>query len=107
MTFIELLMLLSITTPFGCSMVSGWKADRWHGLLMGLVIGAVLSIVCFYGVRLIRRVIWHHPKLRAPHPGAIWIVASWLLVYALMAWLFGFAILGMFSTEFVIHRFGI
>jgi hypothetical protein len=103
MKFTELMSLIAFTTPFFCSMESGWKADRGFGILVGLVVGLALSVGSFWGVRVFSRWVRHHPKLSAPHPGVAWIGLSWLLCVALFVWIFGFAFFGMWVTKFVIR----
>ena len=103
MTFTELMSLIAFTTPFFCSLESGWKADRGFGILIGLIVGLVLSIGSFGGVRVFSRWVRHYPKLSTPHPGAIWIGVSWLLCVALLVWILGFTFVGMWLTKFVIH----
>jgi hypothetical protein len=103
MTFTELMSLIAFTTPFFCSLESGWKADRGFGILIGLIVGLVLSIGSFWGVRVFSRSVRHHLKLSTPHPGVIWVGVSWFLWVALFVWIFGFAFFGMWFTKFVIH----
>lgn len=96
--------LISFTTPFIGSLEAGWKADRGFGLLIGLIVGSVLSVGSFVGVRLLFKWIKPHPRLSTPHPGAIWIGVSWLLCAALFVWIFGLTFVGMWFTKFVIHH---
>jgi hypothetical protein len=103
MTFTELMSLISFTTPFICSLEAGWKTDGGFGILIGLVIGSVLSVGSFLGVRFLFRWVGRHPKLSAPHPGAIWIGVSWLLCVALFVWILSFTFVGMWFTKLIIH----
>jgi len=103
MTFTELMSLISFATPFICSLEAGWKADRGFGILIGLIVGSVLSVGSFLGVRFLSRWIGRHPKLSTPHPGAIWMGVSWLLCVALFVWILGFTFVGMRFTAFIIH----
>src|SRR6187402_2353023 len=103
MTFTELMSLIALTTPFSCSVWSGWNAGKGFGVLTGLVVGLVLGIACFLGVRVISRWIGGHPKLRAPPQGTIWIGLSWLLAAALFAWILGFSFSGMWVARLVVR----
>src|ERR1700679_386565 len=104
MTFLELMSLISFTTPFFCSLEAGWKADRGLGILIGLIIGLLLSIGSFLGVRFFFRWIVCYQKHSTPHPGVLWIIASWLLFVALFVWIMGFTFVGMWFTKFVVHN---
>jgi hypothetical protein len=96
MTLTDVLSLASLTTPFFCSLAAGWKAGRGSGILIGLIVGLVLSVGCFWSVRFIFKWAYRHPKYAAHIPG-------WLLFPALVVWIMGFACLGMWLSEFVIH----
>lgn len=102
MTFTELMSGLSLTTPFFCSLVAGWKAGGL-GVLLGLMVGLASSAGGFLDVRILFRWVDRHPKLGSPHPGLYWIGISWLLCIVLAVWIFGFAFLGMWLTERIIH----
>jgi len=96
MTLSEFLSLISFTTPFGCCLRMGWKANRGSGILVGLLIGVVLDVASFWGVRFVCKWAAHHPKPATQIPG-------WLVAAALLVWIFGFTFLGMWLTEFIIH----
>ena len=85
-------------------MEAGWKADRGLGIFIGLIIGLLLSIGSFLGVRFFFRWIVRYQKHSTPHPGLLWIVASWLLFVALFVWIMGFTFVGMWFTKFVVHN---
>jgi hypothetical protein len=104
MTFIELLSLLAFTTPFFCSLESGWKAGKGFGILIGLIVGLALSFGSFAGIRIFSRWMVRHSKLGTPHPGIFWIGLSWLLFAALFLWIFGLSFFGMWLTKLIIHN---
>ena len=103
MTFTELMSLIAFTTPFFCSLKSGWEANRGFGILIGVIIGLVLGGGSFWGVRVLFSWVRRHPKLGSAHPGAFWIGLLWLLCAALFLWVLSFAFLGVWFTKFVIH----
>jgi hypothetical protein len=104
MTFIELLSLLAFTTPFICSLESGWKADKGFGIVIGLIVGLALSFCSFAGMRILSRWIRRHPKFATPHPGIFWIGLSWLLCAAVFLWIFGLSFFGIWLTKLIIHN---
>jgi hypothetical protein len=104
MTFNELMSLVAFTTPFICSLESGWKADKSLGALLGLIVGLILSVGSFLAVRFLFKRVRHHPKLSTANPGVIWTGISWILAVAVFVWIFGFAFFGMWLTRFVIHN---
>jgi hypothetical protein len=103
MTFTELMSLIAFTTPFFCTLESGWKTDRSLGVLIGLVVGLVLGIGSFGGVRAFSKWAGRHPKFSTPHPGVFWIGLSWLLCAALFVWVLSFAFFGIWFTTRCCH----
>jgi hypothetical protein len=104
MTFIELLSLLAFTTPLFCSLESGWKADRGFGIMIGLIIGLVLSFGSFAGVRFFSKLLLRHIRLRMPHPGIFWSGLLCLLFAAMPLWILGLSLFGMWFTKLIIHK---
>jgi hypothetical protein len=103
MTFNELMILIAFTTPLFCSMRSGWEVDRGFGILIGSIIGLVLSVGSFWGIRVFFKWVGNHPKLSTPRPGVIWIGVSWFFFVALFVWILGFVFIGIWFTKFIIH----
>jgi uncharacterized membrane protein len=91
MTFPELLSLLAFTTPFFCSLGTGWKADRGLGVLIGLIVGMVFGVVSFWGARKLFEQIANHPDATLFQAGVVF-------------WILGFIFGGIWFTTFVIHH---
>ena len=103
MTFTELMSLLAFTTPLMASLESGWEAGRGFGILAGLIVGLILSLGSFRGMRAYFRWDRHHQQVSPPHRGVVWIGLSWLLCFAMVIWIFAFVFFGMWLTKFIIH----
>ena len=104
MTFTELMSLMAFLTPLVSSVDTGWRSHRGLGASIGFIVGLLLGVGCFYGLRLFGRWIIHHPKLSAPSPGVFWLGLAWLSCLAMFVWMLGFALAGMWFTKFVIHH---
>ncbi len=65
------------------------------GILLGLAIGLPLSAVSFGGVRAFDSWLGRHPALTGARPGVGWVALSWLLLIALVVWVYGLAVLGL------------
>ena len=50
MTLGENLIFLSVTTPFLCGVFAGWQVGG-AGIVTGLLVGVVVSLLNFIGVR--------------------------------------------------------
>jgi hypothetical protein len=104
MTLYELLRLISLTTPFFCSFAVGWKEGRGFGIFLGLIVGLVLAVGCFWGTRPICRWIVRHPKLENRNPTLAWRAASLFMFAIWFALISGFSFFGMWFTKFAIHH---
>ena len=102
MTFTELMSLMAFLAPLVGSVDTGWRTHDRLGGFVGLIVGLLLGVGCFYGLRLFDRWIKRRPKLGSN--GLFWIGLSWFLCLALFVWMIGFAIAGAWITKFVIHH---
>lgn len=104
MTFLELMSLIAFTTPFFCSLETGWKLGGGLAVQVGLIVGLVLAIGSFWGTKILFRKVRHYPRLGKPHPGVISIGLSWSLCVALFLWILGSACLGIWLTKLITHH---
>jgi len=100
MTLANLMMVLSLVTPFFASVMIGIDKGLGVGLLIGLVVGLVVSVVSFRGFRIVQA--WGFGLMKEEETPLVFAL-SWLLLVALFIWIVGFSFLGARLTEFVIH----
>jgi hypothetical protein len=102
MTAIDLLSLLSITTPTACAIIQG-RAPGIVGILTGFLVGAALGVAGCWGVRALFKRAALHPKL-GEGTTRFWRFLSYLLLAALHLSLFVSSFLAMFITKALIHH---
>jgi hypothetical protein len=102
MTLFELSRLMSLTTPFLCSLAVGWKEGRIVGMLFGLIIGLILAAGCFWGTRPILKWAARDPKLE--NRTLAWHIASFFMFFTFVMLMFGFSFFGIWLTKFAIHH---
>lgn len=104
MTLIDNIYLLAVMAPTGFSLVSGWNEGRWLGLFLGLIAGLVLSFACVCGVRVLSKLIGHHPELTKANPTPFWVGVSWLLCVVLAGWILIISVAGSWLTKLSVQN---
>ena len=105
MTFMELVKLLSFTTPLLAPSWVGWKAGGSLGLFVGFLVGFLLGPGCFFGTRALDQWIDRHPQLSGADADSswLWTGVSWLLCLGLFIWILGLSTLGFYLAARLTH----
>lgn len=94
MTFLELMQLLSFSSPSFGAVVYGWRLAGGFGILIGILVGLAAGLVCYGGTRAFAKWVNRHPKLGSADARAAWTVLAYALCVGLFAWIIALTFLG-------------